>query len=544
MDVLLGCWLSSVGLVCQGNFRPKRCRCEPTPQSAFVDTSSSASAWCIPGFTLADGRSARGGVLMRAQRLRLTLRPLDMKRFIGVSQLSTFLLYFPLVQRSETPCALINVQLLREPSSPTDGHPGPFSQARFSAQRQRDNLILQQERLLWDVPFPESACLSAHKYKNKLLLRITPAERSREYVLLSFQEHQTCECRVERAGLVGISLMSRVQHRVAASVLCVTGTIRASSRRYAPKTRLKRWKRMKDEGRIRAMAKFKHKRMKSKPESERDSGFSDGSSEHLSAIDQTDTEDSSCSRWVGGALQGLSPMIIMNNVVLNQSGENAPSLKPWAFSPAVEVVQQPQVVFLQPVVPQRSATVPKGHASKRRRHKKYLPILKSYPKIAPHPGDNPHKSSSSSASSVKSSSSCHTDRGQSSSSPLPVSLPASALPHDTSADSDSTRPESTDGRSSSNSCNTDNKIKRFCNTYNILSKSGLLDITLRTKELLRQNRRTQTELERLREHTNMFMEALQTGDCGIWSKLQMSMNEEDKGKERRPRDEENRDVTL
>ncbi|XP_067240679.1 CLOCK-interacting pacemaker isoform X3 [Chanodichthys erythropterus] len=317
---------------------------------------------------------------------------------------------------------------------------------------------------------------------------------------------------------------------------------------------LKQWKRMKDEGRIRAMAKFKHKRMeKSKPESERDSGFSDGSSEHLSAIDQTDTEDSSCSRSqvspmaavVGGALQGLSPMIIMNNVVLKQvnSGENAPSLKPWAFSPAVEVVQQPQVVFIQPVVPQRSASVPKGHASKRRRHKKYLPILKSYPKIAPHPGDNPHKSSSSSsASSVKSSSSSHTD--QSSSSPLPGSLPASALPQDTSADSDTTRPESTDGRSSSNSCTTDNKIKRFCNTYNILSKSGLLDITLRTKELLRQNRRTQTELERLREHTNMFMEALQTGDCGIWSKLQMSMNEEDKGKERTPRDEENRDVTL
>lgn len=46
----------------------------------------------------ADGRSARGGVLMRAQRLRLTLRPLDMKRFIGVSQLAAFLLYFPLVQ--------------------------------------------------------------------------------------------------------------------------------------------------------------------------------------------------------------------------------------------------------------------------------------------------------------------------------------------------------------------------------------------------------------------------------------------------------------
>ncbi|KTG36265.1 hypothetical protein cypCar_00042644 [Cyprinus carpio] len=33
------------------------------------------------------------------------------------------------------------------------------------------------------------------------LLRITPAERSREYVLLSFLEHQSCECRPRRHHL-------------------------------------------------------------------------------------------------------------------------------------------------------------------------------------------------------------------------------------------------------------------------------------------------------------------------------------------------------
>ncbi|ROL43328.1 TBC1 domain family member 15 [Anabarilius grahami] len=55
--VLIGCsttatcwyrkafWVSSIGLVCQGNFGPRRCRREPTPQSAFVATSSSKSAW-------------------------------------------------------------------------------------------------------------------------------------------------------------------------------------------------------------------------------------------------------------------------------------------------------------------------------------------------------------------------------------------------------------------------------------------------------------------------------------------------------------------
>ncbi|ROL49294.1 hypothetical protein DPX16_4345 [Anabarilius grahami] len=36
--MLLGCLVSSVGLVCQGNFGPRRCGREPTPQSAFIGT--------------------------------------------------------------------------------------------------------------------------------------------------------------------------------------------------------------------------------------------------------------------------------------------------------------------------------------------------------------------------------------------------------------------------------------------------------------------------------------------------------------------------
>ncbi|XP_043076205.1 CLOCK-interacting pacemaker [Puntigrus tetrazona] len=286
--------------------------------------------------------------------------------------------------------------------------------------------------------------------------------------------------------------------------------------------------RLKDEAHMRAMARFKNKRMeKSKPESERDSGFSDAGSEHLSgSLDQTDTDEASrSSLMMGGALQGLSPMIFMNNVVLKQSGESPSSLKPWAFSPAVEVVPQPQVVFLQPVVPQRSGPVPKGPLSKRRRHRKYLPILKSYPRIAPHPGDAAQKSSSSSSSSsVKSSSS---SRGQKDSFPAAAPVPAEspAAEHGSQPTDDSLPAFSVD---------TDNKVKRFCNTYNILSRSGLLDITLRTKELIRQNRRTQTELDRLRQHTGLFLEALRSGDSEVWSKLQASMKEEDKGKDRTP----------
>lgn len=234
------------------------------------------------------------------------------------------------------------------------------------------------------------------------------------------------------------------------------------------------------------------------------------------------------------------------------------------------------------MVSQRGSTGPKGHQSKRRRHKKYLPILNSYPKIAPHPGDSPRsscRSSSSSSSSsscsttasVKStSSSCrdqpHGDKQQGSQSTatsglsapshLPSATHLSALPQHQETPSDlntgscprverqatgrlehsaastdthtkalQTHHQAVSKDSVCQSSNADgsNKRKRFCNTYNILSKSGLLDITLRTKELIRQNRKTQAELDQLREHTNLFMEALQTGDLQAWSKLQLSM---------------------
>lgn len=262
-------------------------------------------------------------------------------------------------------------------------------------------------------------------------------------------------------------------------------------------------------------------------------------------------------------------------------------MKPWGFRPAVEVVQQPQVVFLQPVISQRTASEPKGPPSKRRKHKKYLPILKSYPKIAPHPGDSPRSSCASSSSSTVttsakssgSSSSCwdssdgekqqgvQTSSSSDSFTPNHITPsrrhPASPQPHTPLTGSNTggcpgvekspagrleptteptemhtktlqTQPQAafTDDLCAQNrDSDSNDKRKRFCNTYNVLSKSGLLDITLRTKELIRQNRRTQVELDQLREHTNLFMEALQTGDLCIWSKLQMSMQEES-GKEK------------
>ncbi|MEQ2276776.1 hypothetical protein XENORESO_008810 [Xenotaenia resolanae] len=348
----------------------------------------------------------------------------------------------------------------------------------------------------------------------------------------------------------------------------------------------------------------------SQADSERDSGFSDASSEHLSTMETTDSEDSpqrgakgagsapkpSQLAVVGGSYSGLSPMIIMNNVVLKQPVENPPALKPWGFSPTVEVVQpvvpQPQVVFLQPVVSRQASRASKEATSKHRRSKKYLPILKSYPKIAPHPGDSVGSSGrgtafsssfSSSSGSEKSSSltssvweQCQREKVQRSlrsstsnsgaaSPSLPgtprtmspllqsrLSLPAAetstsvnlakerpstavsqaGLPSPLSFSHSKNQTLALDSISSleynTSDGNSDTKRKRFCNTYNILSNSGLLDITLRTKELLRQNQSTQNDLDRLKKQTDLFLQALQSGDACVCMKLLTSLQEEDR----------------
>ncbi|MGH0179146.1 UNVERIFIED_CONTAM: hypothetical protein FKN15_001539 [Acipenser sinensis] len=312
------------------------------------------------------------------------------------------------------------------------------------------------------------------------------------------------------------------------------------------------------------------------------------SSGYLSAVENTDSENGPKTlpqsvgsmpqpaqvAVLGGAFPGLSPVIVMNNVLLKQPNNAVPQNKPWAF--------QPQVVFLQPVV-SNATTRQELLKEKKQRSGNYLPILKSYPKIAPHPGEScTEKSSSSSAcedraaatkhrhsrektqtgwESTASTASCSQSSTMSTgSSPQqsqadapgsslesgsesvlnsqdelstvcpaapPCPSPAlkanglsSALPA-----SDPLAAESKRDSSVSNLCDNKSKSKRFCNTYNILCKSGLLGIALRTKELIRQNRKMQSELDRLKEQTNLFVEAIKSGHPQVWSKLQLSMFE-------------------
>lgn len=57
-------------------------------------------------------------------------------------------------------------------------------------------------------------------------------------------------------------------------------------------------------------------------------------------------------------------------------------------------------------------------------------------------------------------------------------------------------------------------LRRFLNTAEILNQSGLLAITLRTKELLKQNAATEREINQLRQHTNLLCQIAQTNQNG------------------------------
>ncbi|KAG9328377.1 hypothetical protein JZ751_010502 [Albula glossodonta] len=329
----------------------------------------------------------------------------------------------------------------------------------------------------------------------------------------------------------------------------------------------------------------------SRPESERDSGFSegistDGGSEHHTVLEQTGLGEAALGAQpgaqasqvavMGAPYSGLSPVVFMNNILLKQPTETPPSPKPWGF----EVLPQPQVVFLQPMVSADSAPLQRSVPTKRRRSKKYLPILKSYPKIAPYPGDSSSEQSSSGCSEQSSTASGHRGRrhGNRQQSCLPdVNFPTSPALPSLQAASPKHCPPPPESEAAGNStpvgdqqvgllnnsqeCNSsapaaalafcmqpmeqagmelitanevqadgmmedcDSKRKRFCNTYNILSQSGLLDITLRTKELIRQNRNSQGQLERLQAQASLFLEAVQSGDPKVWTKLQQVMME-------------------
>lgn len=235
----------------------------------------------------------------------------------------------------------------------------------------------------------------------------------------------------------------------------------------------------------------------------------------------------------------------------------APAEKQMGFSSPLDMMPQSQVVFLQPMV-SNSSPSPQTGPEPIRQSKGYMPILKSYPKIAPHPADLSPRTSGSTRSSSASVYNQRQRRHRRShrlySSPSPQQPPPQtkpmsifdaasdqsevadcqdtmALPLLTAADclpfyADDLRTASDLDESlaqqdaPSSDCS---RRKRFSNTYNILDKSGLLGITMRTKQLIKENKRTQGQLQQLHEQTGLLLEALSSSDPALWSRLQLSL---------------------
>lgn len=238
-----------------------------------------------------------------------------------------------------------------------------------------------------------------------------------------------------------------------------------------------------------------------------------------------------------------------------------PSDKQWGFSSPMEVMPQSQVVLLQPMVSNSSSSSSSKTGSESvRQSKGYMPILKSYPRIAPYPADSPSKRVGSSR--AMETLGCdqrqrkHHHRLDNSPSPLPapqtqaqtISNFEAALNKTQAAESQELLPDKslaltaessslptyiddfrtvTDKDEDPISIHSD-KLKRFSNTYNILSKSGLLGITMRTKQLIKENKRTQGQLHQLQEQTTLLLDALSSGDPQLWTKLQLSLQDTEK----------------
>ncbi|CAM4577589.1 unnamed protein product [Leuciscus chuanchicus] len=357
--------------------------------------------------------------------------------------------------------------------------------------------------------------------------------------------------------------------------------------------------------------------------SEKDSGYSDTGSDSL----QTDADDQQSSvnepqvrEDLGGVDQGpiqgshilvsrtpdLTPIFIIKNVVLKQPGQSGqdnihPSSLSWGGGTTSNQGATHVLLLQQPGINQSApmhTLKPHSQRSESKGVKKstYLPILNSYPRIAPHPNKKtPEKPTTSRGSNTEEHSlskrvcteekreevststqatkqhlhkqpennlllhSHSLSRSQSVGhetlsashqhrSPCRPSSPSTSLSVSSPSVSSSQTPfppssndliqsrkeppkhcqgPKNDTGKGSNTHKGTARYRRFLNTVEILSQSGLLDITLRTQDLLRQNATTERDIAQLRQHANLLFQATQAGvDApAAWEKLQQVMAE-------------------
>ncbi|KAM4690777.1 CLOCK-interacting pacemaker [Rhinophrynus dorsalis] len=300
-------------------------------------------------------------------------------------------------------------------------------------------------------------------------------------------------------------------------------------------------------------------------ESDKDSGYSDVASECLSSVEQTDSEEvpNTSSQNVAETPSGSqqshqTPLVILKNLLIDQGSSPDPPVSSWAVRPPFQLFPtSPQILLFPPTVsPAKPQTSSRNDA-------KYLPILNSYTKIAPHPSRHfsssslPHRGKRSADekhhSQVKRPCSKAPSSGQTEteSSVIPeTSIQDGLLNREEATTSglpkckeqDQVVPPESSGSVDENSnaasiqytahsmptaepvmSEHQNKSRRFQNTLDVLHRSGLLGIAMKTKELSRLNQATQCQLEKLKEQVQLYVKAMGTNQLQDWQRLQDSL---------------------
>ncbi|XP_075956595.1 CLOCK-interacting pacemaker [Anarhichas minor] len=304
--------------------------------------------------------------------------------------------------------------------------------------------------------------------------------------------------------------------------------------------------------------------------SEKDSGYSDGQ--------QTDVEDqwSNRSQCRGGeraepsqpglnidlrrgnpgkpplmpADRGLPPIYIINNIVIKQPDmiqkrDQLPQRNGSREPSAAHMILFQQSSMLPATRQLHEPLSLSSNVTKKKTNDTYLPILNSYPRIAPLPSKKPPDKSSPYEESQNLSKRVCTEvddtpvtrsppeqhlyeqpKSAALTSRLPCSSSTAELPSSSSSPTAVSLSQSSvlKTRGLHRNGSTRTRQHRFLNTVEILRQSGLLDITLRTKELLRQSNATERDIAQLREHTELLCQAVSNPSCA-WEHLHRAMAE-------------------
>ncbi|KAJ0063580.1 hypothetical protein NL108_004396 [Boleophthalmus pectinirostris] len=263
--------------------------------------------------------------------------------------------------------------------------------------------------------------------------------------------------------------------------------------------------------------------------SEKDSGYSDtgSDSKHTNAKDRSnrksrDTSDElplnqnephkNCGNAVVAPPTGqLASFYIIKNMVLEQPHivqKNGRLL--WSNGANPNVSGSNPVLLLQPSNPPALQPRPPGknNPTVKMENPAYLPILNSYPRIAPHPNKKPPDKTAPTAESDNQSKRVCTESNNTQVNGSPQVQCVHKICASNTVTSSDNAPVSSGQLTSSTELNKTSIIntrhRHVVNTVQVLKQSGLLDITLRTKELLRQSNATGRDVAQLRQHSDLL----------------------------------------